>query len=251
MNEKIEKGHDVKTGYVLVLSDADAQAHYLANTILHHAEEKKEGPLVIALSGGSTPKILYKLLGSEDYAHRMPWDRIHLFFGDERMVPHTDKDSNFHMVKEALLSHIKIPAHHIHPMPVLEDAAKAAALYQEELETFYGSKELQKSNPLFDIVLLGLGDNGHTASLFPGTPVLEEKHKWVSWCEPLDAPHKRMTLTYPAIASSRLVMFVVSGESKASIVREIRKGNPLYPASKISTEGELHWILDRAAAGDH
>ncbi|MDI2091402.1 6-phosphogluconolactonase [Commensalibacter oyaizuii] len=254
MNDKVEntgeKGHTAKTGYVLVVSDANAQADYLASSILHHAEEKKEGPLRIALSGGSTPKRLYELLGSEEYANRIPWHRVHLFFGDERLVPHTDEASNFHMVKEALLNHVDIPFRNVHPMPVLEDAEKAAALYQAELQAEYGSSELQKGKPLFDIVLLGLGADGHTASLFPGTPVLQEKQKWVSWSVPSDAPHTRLTLTYPAIESSRFVIFVVSGESKTQIIREVRDGDKPYPSAAIKTEGELHWVLDKAAGGE-
>ncbi|EUK18050.1 6-phosphogluconolactonase [Commensalibacter papalotli (ex Servin-Garciduenas et al. 2014)] len=254
MNDKIEntgeKGHTAQTGYVLVLSDATAQADYLASSILHHAEEKQDGPLCIALSGGSTPKRLYELLGSSEYADRMPWHKIHLFFGDERMVPHTDADSNFHMVKEALLKHIDIPFRNVHPMPVLEDPVKAAEIYQAELQEIYGFETLQKGKPLFDIVLLGLGADGHTASLFPGTPVLQEQEKWVSWSQPSDAPHQRLTLTYPAIASSRFVMFVVSGDSKTQIIREVRDENKPYPSAAITTEGELHWILDRAAGGE-
>ncbi|CAI3934580.1 6-phosphogluconolactonase/Glucosamine-6-phosphateisomerase/deaminase (NagB) (PDB:2RI0) (PUBMED:24163345) [Commensalibacter communis] len=255
MSDKIEdtgeKGHTATTGYVLVLSDVIAQAEYLASSILHHAEEKEQGEtLRIALSGGSTPKRLYELLGSSEYADRMPWHKIHLFFGDERMVPHTDSDSNFHMVKESLLAHIDIPFRNVHPMPVLDDPVKAAEIYQAELQAIYGSDTLQAGKPLFDIVLLGLGGDGHTASLFPGTPVLEEKDKWVSWSQPSDAPHKRMTLTYPAIASSRFVMFVVSGENKAQIIREVRDENKPYPSAAIKTEGELHWILDRAAGGE-
>ncbi|MDI2112852.1 6-phosphogluconolactonase [Commensalibacter nepenthis] len=254
MSDKIEdigeKGHTATTGYVLVLSDVIAQAEYLASSILHHAEEKKGEPLRIALSGGSTPKRLYELLGSSEYTDRMPWHKIHLFFGDERMVPHTDSDSNFHMVKESLLAHIDIPFRNVHPMPVLDDPVKAAEIYQAELQAIYGSDTLQKGKPLFDIVLLGLGGDGHTASLFPGTPVLHEQEKWVSWSQPSDAPHKRMTLTYPAIASSRFVMFVVSGESKAQIIREVRDENKPYPSAAITTEGELHWILDRAAGGE-
>lgn len=250
MTDNMEKGHNAKTGYVLVLPDANAQANYLADIILHQIEEKKDAVFRIALSGGSTPKKLYELLGGETYSHRLPWERLHLFFGDERMVPYTDEASNFHMVTEALLNHVNIPFRNVHPMPVLEDVEKAARLYEENLQHEYGSRVLKNGEPLFDIVLLGLGTDGHTASLFPDTAVLEEKQKWVSWCQPKDAPHRRMTLTYPAIASSRLVIFVVSGENKVKIFREVREENAIYPSSKIETEGEVHWILDKAAGGE-
>ena len=249
MTDNMEKGHNAKTGYVLVLPDANAQANYLADIILHQIEEKKDAVFRIALSGGSTPKKLYELLGGETYSHRLPWERLHLFFGDERMVPYTDEASNFHMVTEALLNHVNIPFRNVHPMPILEDVEKAARLYEENLQHEYGSRVLKNGEPLFDIVLLGLGTDGHTASLFPDTAVLEEKQKWVSWCQPQDAPHRRMTLTYPAIASSRLVIFVVSGENKVKIFREVREENAIYPSSKIETEGEVHWILDKAAGG--
>lgn len=247
---KTGKGHNARTGYVLVLPDANAQAHYLADVLLHQIEKKKDAPFRIALSGGSTPKRLYELLGSSDYAHRILWKRLHLFFGDERMVPYTDMDSNVHMVTDALLRHVDIPFRNVHPMPVLDDVGKAARLYEEVLKREYGSDHLQKGNPLFDMVLLGLGTDGHTASLFPDTPVLQENQKWVSWCQPHDAPHKRMTLTYPALASSHVVVFVVSGESKVDIFRKVREENACYPASRIATEGEIHWILDKAAGGE-
>ncbi|MBI0066429.1 6-phosphogluconolactonase [Commensalibacter sp. M0134] len=250
MTDNMEKGHNAKTGYVLVLPDVNAQANYLADIILHQIEEKKDAVFRIALSGGSTPKKLYELLGGETYSHRLPWERLHLFFGDERMVPYTDEASNFRMVTEALLNHVNIPFRNVHPMPVLEDVEKAARLYEENLQHEYGSRVLKNGEPLFDIVLLGLGTDGHTASLFPDTAVLEEKQKWVSWCQPKDAPHRRMTLTYPAIASSRLVIFVVSGENKVKIFREVREENAIYPSSKIETEGEVHWILDKAAGGE-
>lgn len=250
MTDNMEKGHNAKTGYVLVLPDANAQANYLADIILHQIKEKKDAVFRIALSGGSTPKKLYELLGGETYSHRLPWERLHLFFGDERMVPYTDEASNFRMVTEALLNHVNIPFRNVHPMPILEDVEKAARLYEENLQHEYGSRVLKNGEPLFDIVLLGLGTDGHTASLFPDTAVLEEKQKWVSWCQPKDAPHRRMTLTYPAIASSRLVIFVVSGENKVKIFREVREENAIYPSSKIETEGEVHWILDKAAGGE-
>ncbi|CAK7192188.1 6-phosphogluconolactonase [Commensalibacter sp. Nvir] len=244
------KGHTAKTGYVLVLSDPNAQADYLASFIMHQAERKKEGTITIALSGGSTPKRLYELLGSENYAHRIPWHRIHLFFGDERMVPYTNEASNFYMVKKALLEHITIPFRNVHPMPILEDVAQAAQLYEQELKSVYHVDRLQVGKPFFDIVLLGLGEDGHTASLFPKSPVLKEKQKWVSWSEPVDAPYKRMTLTYPIIASSRFVIFVVSGKNKAQIFREVREGKKEYPSVAVRTEGEVHWIIDKAVSGE-
>ena len=242
--------HNAQTGRVFTLPDANAQATYLADWILEQALAKKDGFLSIALSGGSTPQKLYELLGSPAYARKMPWSRIHLFFGDERMVPPTHEASNHHMVNKALLSHIDIPFRNVHPMPTFSDADDAAKIYQRELEIFYGNNQLDAAKPLFDIVFLGLGNDGHTASLFPKTPVLQEKTKWVSWCDPTTVPYRRLTLTYPTLASSRHVVFVVSGEGKKDILKAVRSGENDYPAAAISTTGELSWVIDKAASSE-
>ncbi|NVN11496.1 MULTISPECIES: 6-phosphogluconolactonase [Nguyenibacter] len=242
-------GHDVKTGEMVVLADGEAIARYVAEWLTQQALAKQDGPFVIALSGGSTPKRLYEILASPDYATRFPWARTHLFFGDERFVPPADPASNFTMTQKALLSHIAIPAENVHPMPTDGDPAAAAARYQAELQALYGAETLQPGRPLFDVVLLGLGDNGHTASLFPRQPVLQERKLWVSTCVPDDAPHTRLTLTYPAIHSSRHVLFMLAGAGKAEAFAKVRAGEPGEPASHITTEGELIWLLDKPAAG--
>jgi 6-phosphogluconolactonase len=135
-------------------------------------------------------------------------------------------------------------------MPTSGDPAAAAAQYQAELQKVYGADTLQPGRPLFDVVMLGLGDNGHTASLFPRQPVLQERKLWVSTCVPDDAPHTRLTLTYPAIHSSRhVVVFMLAGAAKKEAFAKVRAGDPAEPASHITTEGELIWLLDKAAAG--
>ncbi|MCQ8277610.1 6-phosphogluconolactonase [Acetobacteraceae bacterium KSS8] len=238
---------DAPNGRVDIATDAEAVAQRAASLIAEKVRGSS-GPFVIALSGGSTPKRLYQILAS-DYAD-LPWDRMQLVFGDERFVPADDSSSNYRMVSEALLSKVDVPSANVHPMPTDGTPADAALRYQGILQRIHGSDTLQPGKPLFDIVLLGLGENGHTASLFPGTDVLNERKAWVGSCTPLDAPHDRLTLTYPAIQSSRLVMFLVAGAGKAEIVAKVRGGDAAQPSTQIRTDGELLWLLDKAAAGE-
>ena len=236
---------NVAEGDEWVLRDAEAVAQRAAQWLTEKALAKS-GPFIVALSGGSTPKRLYEILATSD---RFPWSRTELCFGDERLVPPDDEDSNYAMVNRALLSHVDIPPERVHRMPTEGDPAEAAHAYQRDLQALYGSDRLLPGRPLFDVVLLGLGENGHTASLFPGTAVLEERLAWVSTCTPHDAPHRRMTLTYPAIASSATVLFLVAGASKRDALAKVRARDPAQPASHITTEGELIWALDEQAAG--
>ncbi len=239
---------DATTGRVEVLADAEAVARYTADFLTEQALAR-DGAFVVALSGGSTPKRLYEILAGSDYADRFPWDRTQLFFGDERFVPPQDESSNYNMSNLALLSHVPIPPANVHRMPTDGDPADAARRYQRELQAVYGADTLKPGRPLFDVVLLGLGENGHTASLFPDTEVLAETGAWVGTCVPHDAPHTRLTLTYPAIASSRHVLFLVAGKGKAEVVARVRGGDTTQPSTHIATEGELIWVLDEAAAG--
>ncbi|MBY4639830.1 6-phosphogluconolactonase [Gluconacetobacter entanii] len=242
-------GHDVKTGAMVVLPDVQAVARHMAKWLTEQALAKKDGPFVLALSGGSTPRWLYRALASADYRDRFPWAHTQFFFGDERFVPEDDADSNYNMAKTEMLAHVPVPPANVHPIPTSGDPAQAAAMYQTELEKVYGAKVLEPGRPLFDVVMLGLGDNGHTASLFPRQPVLREKKLWVSTCVPDDAPHTRITLTYPAIHSSRHVVFMLAGAGKREAFAKVRAGDPAEPASHITTEGELIWLMDKAAAG--
>lgn len=239
---------DACNGRVEILADAEAVAVAAADFLTAQALAK-QGPFVIALSGGSTPKRLYEILASSAYAARFPWDRVQLFFGDERFVPPGDESSNYHMTNLALLSKVPVPSANVHRMPTDGDPADAAARYQRELQTQYGADTLEPGRPLFDVVLLGLGENGHTASLFPRTDILQETQAWVGTCVPDDAPHTRLSLTYPAIASSRFVVFLVAGAGKADVVKAVRGGDTNLPSTHITTDGELIWMLDEAAAG--
>lgn len=243
---------DVAEGQEWILPDAQAVARRTAEFLFEQASAKARiggAPYVIALSGGSTPKRLYEVLAAAPFAADFPWSRVELFFGDERFVPPDDDDSNYNMVNRALLSHVPVPPEHVHRMPTDGDPAEAARIYQRDLQAVYGSDTMHHGRPLFDVVLLGLGENGHTASLFPGTAVLEERTAWVSTCTPHDAPHRRLTLTYPAINSSAYVLFLVTGAGKAEVLGKVRSRDPAQPSSHITTEGELIWVLDEAAAG--
>ena len=230
-----------------IVADAKALAQYTAGWIAGLVNAS-EGPFAIALSGGSTPQQLYQIMAA-DYRDKLPWSRLHLFFGDERFLAPDDKDSNLRMVREALLDHVDIPAANVHAMPTDGTPADAAARYQAELQTYYRSEALLAERPLFNVVLLGLGENGHTASLFPGTPALDDTLHWVVPCVPNDAPHTRLTLTYPVIASSREVAFLLAGAGKQEVFGRVKAGDRTQPASRIASIGRVNWFLDAAAAG--
>lgn len=231
----------------IVRDDPEALARFVAGWLAEQAARATGPQFNVALSGGSTPKRLYEILAAE-YAHSFPWPRTHLFFGDERFVPPDDDSSNQRMVRQALIDHIELPAANFHPMPTDGDPADAAGRYQTELQNHYRGTALDPSRPLFDVVLLGLGENGHTASLFPGTKVLENVLDWVAPCVPHDAPHARLTLTYPAIASSREVAFLIAGAGKRDAIARVRANDRSQPASRITSIGRITWFLDRAAA---
>ncbi len=232
----------------IVLEDAEALAQHVAKWLADFAARAPGPYFTVALSGGSTPKRLYEILAA-DYAKTFPWDRTHLFFGDERFVPPSEEDSNQRMVRSALIDRINISPANFHPMPTDGDPAVAARRYQDELAGHYRDEVLEIPRPLFDVVLLGLGENGHTASLFPGTEVLDNTLDWVAPCVPLDAPHTRLTLTYQAIASSREVAFLIAGAGKRQALGRVRANDRSQPASRITSIGRVTWFLDQAAAG--
>jgi len=235
--------------HVDVETDADAVARHVADWLIERLN-RSTAPFALNLSGGSTPKRLYGLLADPLYRNRVPWTRLHLFFGDERFVPPDDPESNYHMVLEAMLAHVPIPSEHVHPIPTVGVShAGAAATYEHTLKSFYGAQTLDPLRPLFDVTLLGLGPDGHTASLFPGTAALDEKIAWVVPVTGPTPPRQRITLTYPTLASSRAIAFLVTGIEKRAIVARVRQGDPTLPASHVWSAGEIWWFLDRAAAG--
>jgi 6-phosphogluconolactonase len=206
------------------------------------------GPIRVSLSGGSTPKEMYALLASDEFRGRLPWDRMDFFWGDERFVPYNDPASNYRMTVDTLLSRAPIAADRIHPMPVDGTPREAAAQYENLLKQLYGADELDASRPLFHIMLLGLGADGHTASLIPGQAVLEEQTRWVVAVAE-GRPETRITLTYPAIESSAFIAFLVTGAEKTKAVRLARAGDPSVPAGRLRTSADVIWFVDRAALG--
>lgn len=203
----------------------------------------------ICLSGGDTPRPVYAMLAGETYHARMPWARIHWFFGDERHVSHDDARSNFHMVEEVLFSRAPIPAQNIHAIATALPLEQSARLYQQELQAFYGAPQLADRRPLFDLTLLGLGADGHMASLFPGHPALEERQKWVLPVVTEAQPEPRITLTLPVLELSRAVLFLVAGAEKRDALRRLRLGDTTIPAARLHPPGAIHVLADAAAAG--
>jgi 6-phosphogluconolactonase len=201
----------------------------------------------VCLSGGSTPKRLYESLATPAFAGRFPWQRVHWFWGDERFVPHDDPESNYRMVHEALLSRVPIPAENIHPVPTEGlSPEQAAADYEATLKRYYGADRLAPNRPLFDVNLLGVGEDGHTASLFPGQPALQETQRWVVAVIGAKS-NARITLTYPALDSSRDLAFLVTGNAKRDIIARVRAGDRSLPAALVRPLGGLRWFGDRAA----
>ena len=190
---------------------------------------------------------MYERLATPAIASRFPWPRVHWFWGDERFVPHDDPASNYRMAREALLSRVPIPGGNIHPIPTEGvSPEQAAEAYEATLKRYHGSDILAPDRPLFDVTLLGIGDNGHTASLFPGQPALRETRRWVVATIGVKS-EPRITLTYPALDSSRDVAFLVAGKSKRQIVARVRAGDPAMPAALVRPVGHLHWFTDRDA----
>jgi 6-phosphogluconolactonase len=204
----------------------------------------------IALSGGNTPQHLYRLLAME-YRDRIDWQRVHLFWGDERYVPLDDPLSNFRMAREALLSQAPIPLQNIYPVPThFIHAENAARAYEGALQNYFGGKA-----PGFDLILLGIGNDGHTASLFPGTPALKEQERWVVPVEapPPFKPAQRVSFTFPLLNLAKNIFFLVSGGDKRDVLQQIlQKPEPArsrYPAAMLSPRGRVIWFTDKAAVG--
>jgi 6-phosphogluconolactonase len=230
-----------------ILADPEAMSRRVADWMLELAAAK-EGVFAVALSGGLTPQRLYERLAGPPYRDAFPWFRTHWFWGDERFVPHGDAQSNYRMVREALLSRAPIPAINIHPIPTEGVSPKAAAFaYERELKSFYGAERLDAARPLFDVTLLGLGPDGHTASLFPGTAVLAERDRWVAAVVGVKS-EARITLTYPALESSRYAAFLVVGKENRAIFGRLRRGDDNLPAARLHPTGTLCLFGDAAAA---
>jgi 6-phosphogluconolactonase len=243
------------TRTIEVLASAADLFHAAAEEFVRAARAAigAQGRFTVALSGGSTPKALYSLLAT-NYAG-FAWNRIFLFFGDERHVPPTDPESNYRMVNESLLTKIAIPAENVFRVPAENpDAAAAASEYEAQLRRFFEIKsgELKSGEfPRFDLILLGLGPDGHTASLFPDSPALNEESRLVvaNWVAKFNA--HRITFTFPVLNRGGEVMFLASGADKADMVRQVLEGKntPPLPSQRVQpSDGKLLWMLDEAAA---
>jgi 6-phosphogluconolactonase len=205
---------------------------------------EERGRFAVVLAGGSTPEAMYGIL-ARDYMDRIDWSRIYVFFGDERSVPPHHEDSNLKMASEVLLDHV--PVGNVHRMRGELPPDQAAEAYEEELRMFFRTEDV----PRFDLILLGLGADGHTASLFPETPALEVHDRWVVANPVPRLDTTRITLTIPVINAARAVIFLVEGEDKAETVREILEGDAdprAYPAKLIHPPGGPEWMLDWSAA---
>ena len=223
---------------------ADTAARWIADTI--KASVAARGRCYLALAGGETPRACYQALSRPDLSRDIPWSAIEVYWSDERRVPLDDPASNYAMAHAALLDHVPIPASQIHPAPVQEpDGETAAELYAMELATLPRDAA---GRPRFDLVVLGLGEDGHTASLFPGDPALAEEHVWVRAVRGSKPPPERLTFTLLVINAARAVLFLVQGAAKRSALQAVRRHDPRVPASLVQpVDGELRFIVDREA----
>ena len=238
-----------------VYPDADALAKAAAVDLIALAQKSvaERGIFTLALSGGSTPRKLYSFLSSNPEFRDFPWDKTHLFFGDERHVPPTHIDSNYLMVSSTLLASGLVPTAHVHRVRAeLPDANVGALDYDVELHTFFTDEMRLNGFPRFDAVLLGMGPDGHTASLFPGSKALEEKERWVvaNWVEKFNSA--RITFTFPVINAAANVLLLVAGADKTDRLHEVlvvKNRTVTYPVELVQpVDGAKVWMLDTAAA---
>jgi 6-phosphogluconolactonase len=234
---------------IRICHDLEALSFAAAELFAAEAQQavQARGRFMVALSGGSTPSRTYELLAREPFRELVPWQQTHIFWGDERCVSTDDPRSNARMAHRSLLDHVPIPATLVHPMICTPSPQAGAVAYEALLRDYFANDNLR-----FDLILLGLGENGHTASLFPGTAVLEEQQHWVGEVYVAEEGLHRLTLTAAAINQAALVVFLVSGSDKAPILRKVvqEAQNPRsIPAQLIKpVDGGLLWLVDRDAA---
>jgi 6-phosphogluconolactonase len=241
-------GRDVR-----FFSSLDELSRAAANLIIERAGRciREKGVFTLVLSGGSTPRPLYELLSTPFYAEKLDWRKMHLFWGDERNVAPDDANSNFRMAREAMVSKIPIPPENIYRIPTGDRTAEAVAEeYEEALRRFFSMPAHKNAFPRFDLILLGMGKDGHTASLFPGSPALDEKRKWVLAVDPPDLSPRvaRITLTLPVINNGASVLFLVSGSEKHDVLHSIfhspEQTQPGYPAAEVKPSGSLFCFIN-------
>ena len=235
---------------VMTVADPAALATIAAERVLARIAANS-GRVAICLTGGSSPKQLYQLLASDDYRGKIPWQRVHWFIGDERFVPATDPLNNMGTARAIFLDRCA-PAANIHPIPTATadpaDPDRSAALYEQELKSFYGADALDHAHSLFDVVLMGVGPDGHTASLFPDDAALEETTRWAVGVPRANVEPfvPRVSLTLPTLASCREMLFEVAGTEKRAIMTRLFAAENL-PANRARSTGETVWLVDRAA----
>lgn len=235
---------------IQIFPDAEALSLAAAKLFVEVSQsaQTRAGRFSVALAGGTTPKRVYELLAGDEFRGRVDWPRCHVFFGDERAVPPDHAESNFRMANETLLARVPVPTENIHRMRGESDAVANARLYEDEMREYFGTGEW----PALDLVLLGMGDDGHTASLFPRTAALTESSVWVAanWVERLNS--FRLTLTPMAINHAKNILFMVAGGAKADRLNEVVNGE--YDPERLPAQlikplgGKLRWFVDVAAA---
>ncbi|UPK30459.1 6-phosphogluconolactonase [Bradyrhizobium sp. 195] len=232
---------------LIVAVDAEALARAAAERVMARIAANP-GRIAICLTGGSSPKKLYQLLGSDDWRGAIPWERVHWFIGDERFVPESDPLNNMAVARATFLDR-NAPSGQVHPIPTTADNPnRSAEAYARELQAFYGAENLDPARPLFDLVLMGVGPDGHTASLFPGFSEIEETERWVVGVPKANvAPFvPRVSLTLPALASCREMLFEIAGHDKQAILTRLLNGETL-PALRARSNGETVCLVDQAA----
>ncbi|MBR1245653.1 6-phosphogluconolactonase [Bradyrhizobium sp. AUGA SZCCT0169] len=236
--------------HVMTVADPAAMAEAAAERVIARISENA-GRVAICLTGGSSPRQLYQLLGTDPWRSRIPWQRVHWFMGDERFVPADDPLNNMGVARKTFLNQCA-PAANVHPIPTSTadptDPGRGAALYEGELKAFYGADALDPARPLFDLVLMGVGPDGHTASLFPGDPALDEVRRWVVGVHKANVEPfvPRITLTLPTLACCREMLFEIAGADKRAILTRVFAGENL-PANRARSDGETIWLVDQAA----
>jgi 6-phosphogluconolactonase len=240
------------TPTVLVFDSPEQVAQAAAERFVDYsaASIADHGSFTVALAGGSTPRRAYELLGSDEFKNRVDWAVVHLFFGDERMVSPDSPESNYRMVNDALLARVSLPQQNVHRMNGEIAPQESAESYEAELKSFFATTAW----PRFDLILLGMGDDGHTASLFPDSDALNETAKWVAVTRHPQSGQARLTLTLPVINHAAAVLFLVTGKEKARCLAKlfgpIQRQQPL-PAQLINPETSVTtWLLDRLAASE-
>jgi 6-phosphogluconolactonase len=250
---------DVAPPLLNVRTDAAALAAAAVERFVQAAEQAivERGRFVVALSGGSTPRRMFELLARGRLVSRVDWSRVHIVWGDERCVPPTDAESNYRMAREALLDHVPVPPANVHRMHGEDDPERAAAAYESTLRVLFRTASGPPSaepGQNIDLALLGLGDNGHTASIFPGSAIVDERERWVASEFVPAVSMWRITMTAPLLNAATRILFLVSGGSKASVLERVLEGPRApheLPAQLIApTRGRIEWLVDRAAAAE-